>query len=458
MIIAGAGGAAHLPGMAASKTPLPVLGVPVESKALHGDGLAALDRADARRRPGRHAGDRSRGRRQRRAPRGRIVGRKPPASASGCALPARQTQAVLDHPDPGLARMSGRRPRRRPARPHARPGRLSAGVRLPLPRPCARAPVADVGQLLVGRTTTARRSASPAGLDVVTYEFENVPVDRGANSSEPSRLPPRWRQRRTGWRRRRCSRAASRACSPRSTFGDCRRRARRAAGAAQDAPPRLRRQGPAILRVQRRRGVRGSGRPLIARRVRPFRASCRCSPSAAATASRRSTRSSRTTTGTASCGSRSRRPWRTRRAAPAEPTRRGCSRSWTTSACSRSSSSRSATALLANEMAPRVHNSGHWTIEGRGRASSRTTCARSSAGRSGSAAPEPVGDGEPDRRPALARRRCSRCRARTCTSTARSGSSPARLARTRGGLVGAAFSAQLEVERRTRRRTPRAES
>src|SRR3954471_11604951 len=40
IIIAGAGGAAHLPGMAASKTVLPVLGVPVESKAL--DGLDSL--------------------------------------------------------------------------------------------------------------------------------------------------------------------------------------------------------------------------------------------------------------------------------------------------------------------------------------------------------------------------------------------------------------------------------
>lgn len=35
-IIAGAGGAAHLPGMAASMTPLPVLGVPVQSRALSG--------------------------------------------------------------------------------------------------------------------------------------------------------------------------------------------------------------------------------------------------------------------------------------------------------------------------------------------------------------------------------------------------------------------------------------
>jgi 5-(carboxyamino)imidazole ribonucleotide mutase len=43
VIIAGAGGAAHLPGMAASLTPLPVLGVPVESKALSGqDSLLSI--------------------------------------------------------------------------------------------------------------------------------------------------------------------------------------------------------------------------------------------------------------------------------------------------------------------------------------------------------------------------------------------------------------------------------
>lgn len=43
VIIAGAGGAAHLPGMAASMTTLPVLGVPVESKALSGhDSLLSI--------------------------------------------------------------------------------------------------------------------------------------------------------------------------------------------------------------------------------------------------------------------------------------------------------------------------------------------------------------------------------------------------------------------------------
>jgi 5-(carboxyamino)imidazole ribonucleotide mutase len=43
VVIAGAGGAAHLPGMCASMTPLPVLGVPVQSKALSGmDSLLSI--------------------------------------------------------------------------------------------------------------------------------------------------------------------------------------------------------------------------------------------------------------------------------------------------------------------------------------------------------------------------------------------------------------------------------
>ena len=43
VIIAGAGGAAHLPGMVASKTTLPVIGVPVKSKALNGlDSLLSI--------------------------------------------------------------------------------------------------------------------------------------------------------------------------------------------------------------------------------------------------------------------------------------------------------------------------------------------------------------------------------------------------------------------------------
>jgi 5-(carboxyamino)imidazole ribonucleotide mutase len=62
VIIAGAGGAAHLPGMVASMTPLPVLGVPIESKALGG------------RHSGRHARHRPLRRDQCRAPRRRGAG------------------------------------------------------------------------------------------------------------------------------------------------------------------------------------------------------------------------------------------------------------------------------------------------------------------------------------------------------------------------------------------------
>ena len=58
IIIAGAGGAAHLPGMTASLTELPVFGVPIESKALSGVDSLYLHRPDARRRPGRDTGNR----------------------------------------------------------------------------------------------------------------------------------------------------------------------------------------------------------------------------------------------------------------------------------------------------------------------------------------------------------------------------------------------------------------
>ena len=72
VIIAGAGGAAHLPGMVAAHTLLPVLGVPVESHALQGHRFAAVDRADARRHSGRHAGHRQ-GRGDQRGPAGRGI-------------------------------------------------------------------------------------------------------------------------------------------------------------------------------------------------------------------------------------------------------------------------------------------------------------------------------------------------------------------------------------------------
>lgn len=101
VIIAGAGGAAHLPGMAAAKTTLPVLGVPVESKALKGlDSLLSIVQMPAG------------------VPVGALaIGRAGAVNAALLATAilankhshfrealhrfrAAQTQSVLDHPDP----------------------------------------------------------------------------------------------------------------------------------------------------------------------------------------------------------------------------------------------------------------------------------------------------------------------------------------------------------------------
>ena len=100
-IIAGAGGAAHLPGMVAAHTILPVLGVPVESKALHGmDSLLSIVQMPAGVPVATFA-----------------IGRSGAINAALCAAAivaqadeqvhealrayrASQTQSVLDHPDP----------------------------------------------------------------------------------------------------------------------------------------------------------------------------------------------------------------------------------------------------------------------------------------------------------------------------------------------------------------------
>lgn len=103
VIVAGAGGAAHLPGMTAAKTALPVLGVPVESQALSGiDSLLSIVQMPAG------------------VPVGTLaVGRSGAVNAAllAAAIVARvdagvrerlrefraaQTQAVLDDPDPAV--------------------------------------------------------------------------------------------------------------------------------------------------------------------------------------------------------------------------------------------------------------------------------------------------------------------------------------------------------------------
>lgn len=101
VIIAGAGGAAHLPGMAAAKTVLPVLGVPVESKALHGmDSLLSIAQMPAGIPVGTLAIGRS-GAVNAALLAAAMLGNKYPTFREALrAYRERQTQTVLDNPDP----------------------------------------------------------------------------------------------------------------------------------------------------------------------------------------------------------------------------------------------------------------------------------------------------------------------------------------------------------------------
>ena len=101
VLIAGAGGAAHLPGMAAAKTTLPVLGVPVESKTLKGlDSLLAIVQMPAGVPVGTLAIGRA-GAVNAALLAAAILANKYPAIRSALhRFREQQTQSVLDHPDP----------------------------------------------------------------------------------------------------------------------------------------------------------------------------------------------------------------------------------------------------------------------------------------------------------------------------------------------------------------------
>jgi len=101
VIIAGAGGAAHLPGMVAAKSALPVLGVPVESKALKGmDSLLSIAQMPAGIPVGTLAIGRS-GAVNAALLAAAILGNKYlPIRAAVKQFRADQTQAVLDSPKP----------------------------------------------------------------------------------------------------------------------------------------------------------------------------------------------------------------------------------------------------------------------------------------------------------------------------------------------------------------------
>jgi 5-(carboxyamino)imidazole ribonucleotide mutase len=101
VIIAGAGGAAHLPGMISAKTALPVLGVPVQSRALNGlDSLLSIVQMPAGIAVGTLAIGRA-GAVNAALLAAAILGNKYPEYRAALeTFRAEQTQNVLDHPDP----------------------------------------------------------------------------------------------------------------------------------------------------------------------------------------------------------------------------------------------------------------------------------------------------------------------------------------------------------------------
>jgi len=101
VIIAGAGGAAHLPGMTAAKTSLPVLGVPVQSKALNGmDSLLSIVQMPAGVPVGTMAIGRA-GAVNAALLAAAILGIQDAEVRSALdAYRTRQTETVLEHPDP----------------------------------------------------------------------------------------------------------------------------------------------------------------------------------------------------------------------------------------------------------------------------------------------------------------------------------------------------------------------
>lgn len=101
VIIAGAGGAAHLPGMTAAKTLLPVLGVPVQSAALRGlDSLLSIAQMPAGIPVGTLAIGRAGAVNAALLAAAILAGDDPELRERLRSYRTAQTQAVLDHPDP----------------------------------------------------------------------------------------------------------------------------------------------------------------------------------------------------------------------------------------------------------------------------------------------------------------------------------------------------------------------
>jgi 5-(carboxyamino)imidazole ribonucleotide mutase len=103
VIIAGAGGAAHLPGMTAAKTLLPVIGVPIQSRAMNGlDSLLSIAQMPAGIPVATVAIGEPGARNAALLATAILAGRHPPLRDALVSFRARQTAEVLAKPDPSV--------------------------------------------------------------------------------------------------------------------------------------------------------------------------------------------------------------------------------------------------------------------------------------------------------------------------------------------------------------------
>ena len=241
----------------------------------------------------------------------------------------------------------------------------------------ARTPGGQVAPILCGELTDRKLLGQLSErCEVLTFDWENIPVEALENLPGKARISPPLRALAAAQDRLAEKRTFELLGIPTTRYAavDSRaiarsgRAAHRPARRAQDPAARLRRQGP--VRAAQARRYRPAWEALGNRAAalrKPGAVRLRGFDHLRARPRRRRWRSIHSTStciATASCASRA-RPSAARRSRAARSLRlAGCSNISPTSACSRSSSSCGAGKLVANEMAPRVHNSGHWTIEG----------------------------------------------------------------------------------------------
>ena len=186
VIVAGAGGAAHLPGMIAALTTLPVLGVPVESKALRGvDSLYSIVQMPGGIPVGTLAIGRAGAINAALLAAAILALADPAIDAALVAWRARQTEAVAETPDDGTAVVTTIAPGGTIGiLGGGQLGRMAAmaaarlGYRCHIFAPEDESPAADVAAAWTRADydDEAALARFAAAVDVVTLEFENVPV------------------------------------------------------------------------------------------------------------------------------------------------------------------------------------------------------------------------------------------------------------------------------------------